>query len=269
MPTIRIGCAAVPDFVQRTAEYVALPSTSMMSPGPAADIACPYLRHRSRRPHLIGRRVGGRARKQQGRQQHLSHRRDHNPIEDPVAVGEKVRSVAAVCAGAGQPWPSWPAWFKETVGSACSGRIRGASRRPPARRSARASSRFLHSARRSRRAVANLMSAWPRRGDSTRCTISGSNRPLSLLANHCRWKSTYCALVVYWKPLGRIIRRSLPPVSVGSSASRFRVRTACKCVSTAGRRGGVDAQADGVDCERQPHLGHRGSDPTAAHVATR
>src|SRR4029078_1559942 len=89
------------------------------------------------------------------------------------------------------------------------------------------------------------MSAWPRRGDSTRCTISGSNRPLSLLANHCGWKSTYCALVVYGKRLGKIIRRSLPPVSVGSSAARFRVRTACKCASTAARRGGVDAQAEG------------------------
>ena len=38
-PTIRIGWAAVPDFVQRTAEYVALPSTSITSPGPAADMA--------------------------------------------------------------------------------------------------------------------------------------------------------------------------------------------------------------------------------------
>ena len=40
-PTSRIGCAAEPDFVQRTAEYVALPSTSTTSPGPTVAIACP------------------------------------------------------------------------------------------------------------------------------------------------------------------------------------------------------------------------------------
>ena len=40
-PRIRIGCAAVPDFVQRSAEYVALPSTSTTSPGPAVAIAWP------------------------------------------------------------------------------------------------------------------------------------------------------------------------------------------------------------------------------------
>ena len=38
-PTSRIGCAAVPDFVQRTAEYVALPSTSI-------DVARAGGRHR-------------------------------------------------------------------------------------------------------------------------------------------------------------------------------------------------------------------------------